>query len=42
VRNKPRRSWRSKGLELLLWLVVAVVTAWIMVVLSERILPANF
>jgi hypothetical protein len=37
-----RRSWRSRFLELFLWFLVAVVTAVILVLLSEEILPANF
>jgi len=37
-----RRSWRSRALELLGWFLVAVVTAVVLVMLSEEILPANF
>lgn len=37
-----RRSWRSRALELLLWVVLSVVTAVVMVSLSERLLPSNF
>ncbi|MGH2698598.1 MAG: hypothetical protein ACRDJL_05280 [Actinomycetota bacterium] len=37
-----RRSWRSRLLELLLWAAVAVGTALILIVLSERLLPSNF
>ena len=37
-----RRSWRSRALELLLWLALSVVTAVVMVSLSERLLPNNF
>lgn len=37
-----RRSWRTRLLELLLWAAVAVLTAVILVVLSERFLPSNF
>lgn len=40
--HRPRRPWRSRLLELLLWTAVAIATAVIMVVLSERFLPANF
>ncbi len=37
-----RRSWKSRLLELLLWAAVAVLTAVILVVLSDRLLPPNF
>ena len=37
-----KRSWRSRLLELLLWTVVVIVTAVILVQLSETLLPANF
>lgn len=37
-----RRPWRSRLLELLLWAAVAVLTAVILVLLSERFLPTNF
>jgi len=37
-----RRSWRSRALELLLWTALSVVTAVLMVSLSERLLPSNF
>ena len=37
-----KRSWRSRLLELLAWTAVAVLTAVILVQLSERLLPANF
>lgn len=37
-----KRSWKSKALELLLWAAVAVATAFVLVTLSEKILPANF
>lgn len=42
MNERPRRSWRSKLLELLVWALVAIATAWLMVALSERFLPANF
>jgi hypothetical protein len=42
MNDRRRRSWRSRLLELLLWAAVAVATAVIMVLLSERFLPANF
>ena len=37
-----KRSWVLKALELLLWFAVAVGTAFVLVSLSEEILPANF
>jgi hypothetical protein len=39
---RPRRSWRSKLLELLLWAAVSLVTAVVLISLSERLLPTNF
>jgi hypothetical protein len=40
--EEPRRSRRSRLLELLLWIAIAIATAVIMVSLSEKFLPANF
>lgn len=37
-----KRSWKSRTLELLLWAAVAVGTAVVLVMLSEKLLPANF
>lgn len=37
-----RRPLRSRLLELLLWAGVAILTAVILVLLSERFLPTNF
>jgi hypothetical protein len=37
-----RRSWRSRALEFLLWAALSIVTAVVMVSLSERLLPSNF
>lgn len=37
-----KRSRRSIALELLAWFVVAVITAVILVLLSDSLLPANF
>lgn len=37
-----KRSWKSKLLELLVWAAVAVGTAVVLVMLSEKLLPANF
>ena len=39
---RPRRAWRSRLLELLLWTLVAVGTAAIMIYFAETLLPANF
>ena len=36
------RSWKSRLGELLVWFAVAVVTAVILVALSEKLLPASF
>ncbi|MGH2792450.1 MAG: hypothetical protein ACRDJ0_15885 [Actinomycetota bacterium] len=38
----PRRTWKSRLLELLVWAAVSVVTALILIALSERLLPTNF
>jgi hypothetical protein len=40
--GSPRRSWKSRLLELLVWAAVAVGTALILIALSERLLPTNF
>jgi hypothetical protein len=37
-----KRSWKSRLGELALWALVAVATAVILVMLSERLLPSNF
>ena len=42
VETRPKRPWKLRLAELLLWFAVAVITAVIMVALSERLLPANF
>jgi hypothetical protein len=39
---RPRRSWRSRLLELVLWAGVSLATAVILVTLSEKLLPTNF
>jgi hypothetical protein len=39
---RPRRSWRSRLLELILWAGVSLATAVILVSLSEKLLPTNF
>lgn len=38
----PKRPWKLRLAELLLWFAVAVLTAVIMVSMSEQLLPANF
>ncbi len=40
--QRPKRSWKLRLGELLLWFAVAVITAVIMVAMSESLLPANF
>lgn len=37
-----KRSWRSRIGEFLIWASVAIGTAVAMVLLSEKLLPANF
>ncbi len=38
-----KRSWKSKVLELLLWVAVALATAGVLILLTDEILPApNF
>lgn len=37
-----KRSWRSRLLELAFWIALSVITAVILVSLSEKLLPANF
>ena len=37
-----KRSRRSVALELLGWFLVAVITAVVLVLLSDSVLPANF
>jgi hypothetical protein len=41
-KRAKRRSWRSRLLELALWLAVAIITAAVLVLLSEDLLPTNF
>lgn len=36
------RSWKSRLGELALWVAVAILTAVVMILVSERLLPANF
>lgn len=40
--RSPKRPWKLRLAELLLWFVIAVITAVVMVSMSERLLPANF
>ncbi len=37
-----KRSWKSRLGELALWAIISLVTAFILVQLSESLLPANF
>jgi hypothetical protein len=37
-----KRSWRSRLGELALWALVAIATAVILVLISDKILPTNF
>jgi hypothetical protein len=37
-----KRSWKSRLLELALWTCVAVATATVMILLSNKLLPSNF
>lgn len=37
-----KRSWRSRLGEFLLWALLSLVIAFILVQLSETLLPANF
>ena len=39
--ERKRRSWSSRLLELLFWIAVALVTAWVLIENVDRILPAN-
>jgi hypothetical protein len=36
------RSWKSKALEFALWAALSLLTAVVMVSLSEQLLPSNF
>ena len=40
--DRPKRSWKSRLLELLFWAAIAVLTAVILVQVSEKVLPPNF
>jgi hypothetical protein len=37
-----KRSRRSVALELLVWFLISVITAVVLVLLSDSVLPANF
>jgi hypothetical protein len=37
-----RRTWRSRVLGLGGWIVVAILTAIVLVIVTERYLPSNF
>lgn len=37
-----KRALRSKVLEFLAWLLVSIITAVVLIALSDSLLPANF
>jgi negative regulator of sigma E activity len=37
-----KRSWKSRLIELAAWACVSLATAVIMILLSDKLLPANF
>lgn len=37
-----KRSWKSKLIELALWAALSIVTAIVMIALSNKLLPTNF
>jgi hypothetical protein len=37
-----KRSWKSRLLELAMWICISIITAVILVALSEKLLPENF
>jgi hypothetical protein len=37
-----KRSWKSRLGELALWAAVAIITALVLIQLSEELLPTNF
>ena len=37
-----KRPWKNRLLELALWTAVAILTAVVLVSMSERLLPTNF
>lgn len=39
--SRPKRSFRSKLVEFLIWAAIAILTAWLMIENIETILPAN-
>lgn len=39
---RPRRSWKSRLLELALWAALSLITAIVMIALSDKLLPNNF
>jgi hypothetical protein len=40
--RKAKRPLRSRLIELGLWALLSIVTAVVMILLSDRLLPANF
>jgi hypothetical protein len=39
---RTKRSWKSRLLELALWAALSIVTAVVMIALSDKLLPNNF
>lgn len=39
---RPKRSWKSRLIELALWAALSIVTAVVMIALSDKLLPNNF
>jgi hypothetical protein len=37
-----KRSWKSKLIEFALWAALSIVTAIVMIALSNKLLPTNF
>lgn len=37
-----KRSWKSRLIELSLWALLSIVTAVVMILLSNKLLPSNF
>jgi hypothetical protein len=40
--KKPKRSWRSRLGEFAIWAGIAILTAVLMIIFSEQLLPNNF
>lgn len=39
--TRPKRSWKSRSLELLLWVAVALIIAAILIQFTDQLLPAD-